>query len=669
MGILLLTSISAEAEPVKHNLKIELQPDQSIINITDDLQLPAGIQQAVFSLNKNLQITAEGGKLVSLSSANNNHRRYYQLRRLSPDGKVQLKYHGKITTTKSRDFSGMPDTVFNKDAIYLDGNSGWYPKFSQHPWQTFNLEIDTPQDWQVISQGKRIENNASLSYSMPYPQDDIYLLGGRYQRYARLHNNIEMEVYLLEKDDRLAKQYLDKTEQYLTLYSQWIGPYPYAKFAVVENAWQTGYGMPSFTLLGSQVIRLPFILYTSLPHEILHNWWGNGVFVNFENGNWSEGLTAYMADHYNSEQRGTDATYRRKALERYANFASKQRDFPIAEFTSRHSEASQAIGYSKSLMLFHMLRKLAGDEQFKQGIQQFWQQYQFKDASFHQLIEQLHTGSKAEIAAFLRQWIFREGAPEIRLTAAQVSASDKGFDLSISVSQNQDGEIYQLQLPVKVLFENENQTVEETITLSKKIQRFSFSYPAKPKAVHLDPEYDIFRLLDAGERPSSLGRLFGASEQLLVYPAGATAQQQQAWQQLADAWNRQFGNLKITSDTELEDLPADTAVWLLGWNNRLLQDKRMLFSSGSQQLGSQTAELNQQTLSAGEQAVVLLDPDNNRNPLAFIGARSPETIMLLARKLPHYKSYGALAFTENTAANVIKQHLQVISSPMQIKLD
>ena len=669
MGILVVLSISAKAEPVKHNLKIELQPDQSVITIIDNLQLPSGIQQAVFSLNKNLRITVEGGKLVSLSSADNNHRRYYQLSRLSADGKVQLKYQGKIATTKSRDLAGMPDTVFNKDSIYLDGNSGWYPQFSQHPWQTFNMEINVPQDWQIISQGKRIEKNASVSYSMPYPQDDIYLLGGRYQRYARLHNDIELEVYLLEEDARLAKQYLDKSAQYLALYSQWIGPYPYAKFAVIENAWQTGYGMPSFTLLGSQVIRLPFILYTSLPHEILHNWWGNGVFINFENGNWSEGLTAYMADHFNSEQRGTDAAYRRKALERYANFASKQRDFPIAEFTSRHSEASQAIGYSKSLMLFHMLRKLAGDEQFKQGIQHFWQQYQFKDASFHQLIEQLHTGSEAEIADFLRQWIFREGAPELRLTAAEVTASDKGFDLSISVSQNQDGEIYQLQIPVKVLLENEHQAIWETVTLSEKNQDFSFSYPAKPKAVELDPQYDIFRLLAPGERPSTLGRLFGASKQLLVYPAAAPAQQQQAWQQLAEAWNRQFGNLTLVKDTGIEKLPADTAIWLVGWNNRLLKDRRMLFSSDAQQLRIETAVLNQQTLAAGEQAVVLLDPNNNRNPLAFIGARSPETISLLARKLPHYKSYGALAFTENTASNIIKQHLQVISSPMQIKLD
>ena len=32
--------------------------------------------------------------------------------------------------------------------------------------------------------------------------------------------------------------------------------------------------MPSYTLLGQTVLRLPFMVKTSLGHEIAHNWWG-----------------------------------------------------------------------------------------------------------------------------------------------------------------------------------------------------------------------------------------------------------------------------------------------------------------------------------------------------------------------------------------------------------
>ena len=58
-----------------------------------------------------------------------------------------------------------------------------------------------------------------------------------------------------------------------------IGPYPYGTSRLSRISFPTGYGMPSFTLLGSSVIRLPFVPYASLGHEIARSWWGNSVFI------------------------------------------------------------------------------------------------------------------------------------------------------------------------------------------------------------------------------------------------------------------------------------------------------------------------------------------------------------------------------------------------------
>ena len=53
-----------------------------------------------------------------------------------------------------------------------------------------------------------------------------------------------------QPDPALASKYLDATSRYLRMYNELLGPYPYKKFALVENFWETGYGMPSYTLLG-----------------------------------------------------------------------------------------------------------------------------------------------------------------------------------------------------------------------------------------------------------------------------------------------------------------------------------------------------------------------------------------------------------------------------------
>lgn len=47
---------------------------------------------------------------------------------------------------------------------------------------------------------------------------------------------------------------------------------------------------------------------------------------------------------------------------------AEETDFPLNEFTTRNSAASQAVGYGKTLMLWHMLRVELGDELFLEGV-------------------------------------------------------------------------------------------------------------------------------------------------------------------------------------------------------------------------------------------------------------------------------------------------------------
>ena len=665
---LLINPVLADSNVIHHQLQVKLQPAQSRLVITDNIQFPSGTTEASFSLNSRLSVTASSGNLEKLTKTAENQLHYYQLSRLPQNGKVQLEIQGEFESQQRKDLFGMPRWIFDNKQLYLDGGSGWFPSFDKFPWLSFDLQVSAPASWQIISQGKRTLNNGIHTYHMPHPQDDIYLLGGPFQRYAQMHDDIEIEVYLHEENPALAQKYLNATAPYLSHFSDIIGSYPYAKFAVVENRWQTGYGMPSFTLLGSRVIRLPFILYTSLPHEILHNWWGNGVFIDYTDGNWSEGLTAYMADHANSEQKLQDSEYRRKALERYANFAAKQRDFALTDFTSRHNEASQANGYSKSLMLFHMLRKQLGDEQFQAAIQRFWQNHQFKPATFIDLIGTLTQNSDINTELFIEQWLSRVGAPELKLQDARLIKQESGHLLEITIQQQQPDPAYEMKVPLSIRFADQSKSQTEHLTLNSKTSHFSIPVRQQPNSVTLDRDYDVFRLLHPDERPSSLGRLFGAQQQVLVYPASAPESQQQAWIQLAAAWDKKYGNVKIIKDTEMKKLPNQAAIWLLGWQNSLLDQFQSSLTHNSQQLLSNKVMLDDEYYNAEEHAVVMLDADSSRPALGFIGADDSSSIQALARKLPHYNSYGMLVFSLPSVTNILKQPLKVLTSPMTRQL-
>lgn len=665
---ILIMPLATAGQTLHRELEITLALDSESISVTESLQFPAGTGQVKFSLRSGFKPETSDGRLVRIDNRFSPvQTERFQLTGLPDSGKVQLRYGGQMASANRRGMAGMPDFQVAGTGVYLDGSSRWRAHFDDFPLSSFTLKVQAPDGWEFLSQGQRQQQGNEFIFSQQQPQDDIYLLGGKFVRYARQHNGIELAVLLLEADANLANTYLDTSARYIDLYSELLGKYPYPAFSVVENRWQTGYGMPGFTLLGSRVLRLPFILHTSLPHEILHNWWGNGVFVDYQDGNWSEGLTAYLADHYVKELRGGDAEYRRKANERYVNFAATGRDFPLNQFLSRHSEASQAVGYSKALMLFHMIRQQLGDEKFFANLRQFWSDYRFEYASFSQLLSALFNDSTLQTSNFSRQWLAEPGAPKLGLVNTDLQQRDGRYLLQATLEQQQPGNSYELAVPVVIQFAD-GSSERELISMTTRQLPISWQFERQPTRLQVDPTYDVFRLLLDEERPSTLGRLLGAKQQLMVLPAASDKDELAAWQQLASQWQRQFGNIKQVFDDELDSLPADQPTWLLGWNNRLLDTNRSRFNGNGQLLEPGLATLQDQSYSRSKHALVLLDPDNLRPPLGFIGADDASTIRALARKLPHYKSYGRLLFDLDSAQNRLREHLPVTGSPLSVSL-
>ena len=99
------------------------------------------------------------------------------------------------------------------------------------------------------------------------------------------------------------------------------------------------------------------------------------MFVDYAQGNWCEGLTAYLADHLIQEQRGAGGEYRRSTLQKYRDYVQAGKDFPLTEFRERHSAATEAVGYGKALMMNHMLRRRIGEDAFRKGLAAFYRKF------------------------------------------------------------------------------------------------------------------------------------------------------------------------------------------------------------------------------------------------------------------------------------------------------
>ncbi len=665
---------------IHHDIAVSLNPAKHSLTVTDAIAVPADVKSLQFALHAGMHPSSPDRNVVIRKIDDQGGFVPVELFNVTlPPGErsFTLQYSGSIDhpaeaggMMQARAFDQTAGSISN-DMIYLAGSSAWSPRF-ETDFVTFVLTAEMPARWDCVSQGNRswLKKGASsvrIRWDSPDPQEEIYLIASRFTRYEMKSGTLSAMVFLRTPDKDLAGKYLEATVRYIDLYSKLIGPYPYSKFALVENFTETGLGMPSFTLLGPTVIRLPFIITSSYPHEILHNWWGNSVYPVYEKGNWSEGITAYLADHLMQEQTGMGADYRLAALQKYADYVQAGKDFPLTQFTSRHSPATEAVGYGKALMFFHMLRLELGDTMFVAGLRDFYRKNKFRFAAFDDIEKSFEAASGKNLKPEFNEWITRTGAPRLRLVGAKAEQRGAGYLVTARLEQVQPGEAYQIRIPVAVTVEGRERAIQSVADMSGKKYDLSLEVPSRPLRLDIDPEFDVFRRLDRDEIPPAISQALGAKKMLVILPAAAGKELLEAYEQFAKALAKSGpDDVEVRRDDKLTGLPADRAVTILGWENRFLEQQLPAWNAYDVAFAAGAIRIGKTEIARERHAVVLTarTAGNKDQALLFIAADRASSLPGLARKLPHYHKYSYLAFEGDEPANIAKGRWPVVDSPL-----
>jgi aminopeptidase N len=683
---------SASNDLPHYRLSLEIDPARQYLHTNAEVELPAALagQTIEFLLTSKLEIVASepevellpgagstgfrgiNGGSVELESRNAINR--YRVTLPPESSRLTLHYAGlvddapaQVPEEYTRSFMETPG-VIEPRGVYLAGSTLWYPYLGED-LVTFELTVNVPDGWHLVSQGNGTSRDEEglARWDSGGAVDEIYLVGGPLLLYSEPAGAIEAQVFLRTPDDNLAARYLSATARYIELYRNLIGPYPYGKFALVENFWETGYGMPSFTLLGPQIIRFPFILTSSYPHEILHNWWGNSVFVDYQSGNWAEGLTAYLADHLMKEIEGQGAAYRRDTLKKYRDFVSADRDFPLSEFRSRHSAATEAVGYGKTLMGFHMLRLRIGDDSFRRGLAQFYRSFRGQRASFADLKLTFEEVSGENLERFFDEWVTRPGAAELALGRVTARATAAGWELRGVLLQRQTGP---LDIAVPVVVATAEGSTTRVIRSAEVETPFVIETASEPLALAVDPAFDVFRLLDARETAPSLGQLFGDPRVTAVLPSRPDSAAE-AWRQMVATWQGgPLQDIEVVLDSDIDSLPADRSVWLLGRENRLAREQVTASTAIGFGRDDGTVTLAGSTLPFAGHAhvVVRRHPADATRAMAWIAADEPALLPALARRLPHFGKYSYLSFAGDEGTVAAQGEWPAADSPLTMVL-
>ena len=626
-----LLAVSAAAAP-SLVLDVTLDPGARRLTAQAELPVPEDFRIALYRSLSIARVTLGSRPVRFVQAGAAGDLRLWRIE-ATPGARLRIEYGGVLPALDPQlDFRRVLrelPPMASPEGSFLGAGAGWYPRPAR-PF-SYRVRLSLPAGQRGLVPGRLLREQEPrgpdgryvAEFAFEHPAGGIDLMAGPYVVREKLvaraaAEPLRLRTYFYPELVPLADDYLADSARYIARYEGEIGAYPFAGFSVVAGPLPTGFGMPTLTYIGAQVLRLPFIRATSLGHEVLHDWWGNGVYVDYAHGNWSEGLTTFMADYAYKEEVSADEA-RAARLAWLRDFASLPAGEPqsLAEFRSRAHGAAAAIGYGKAAFVFFMLRDLIGADAFARGIRTFWREQRFRVASWADLQRAFEQASGRPLATFFAQWVRRAGAPDLRITSARLR------ERVLEVSFAQSDPPYALRVPLEIVGEKGSET--RVVELDRAQQTVTLPVDGSPMGLRLDPQVRLWRVLDAADLPPILRQWIPASAPRLVL--GSAALRSDA---LALA-----GQL---FENRAEEIPLPDAG--RGTQPVLLIGLRPDVDAALAALGlpPEPARL------AGRGTAQIWTLPRAAPPLAVVSVRDAEALRALARPLPHYGAQSFLAF-------------------------
>ena len=540
----------------------------------------------------------------------------------TPYNRTLLISYEKAVTDDFRD-------IISPEAIVL--SSLWHPLPDRK--STFGVKAQVPPGFTAVCESdsfSRTSPDGSAYFSFSQPVYSLTFAAAPYRiKSSQVRDNLLVHALFFPEDQHLAGDYLSAAVDYIKRYEKLIGPFPYNHYLIVENVNPTGFGIPTFTLLGRQVLRLPFIKETSLGHEILHSWFGNSIGVSLDSGNWCEGLTTYLADMAYREDGNDGPLSRKEKLQEYSGYVKADTapliDFRYAGHGTDGNRAVRAVGYGKSAMLFHELKIRLGEEVFLQGIQRFYQKYRGSEASWQDIENLFASLSPVDLQRFFSERLNSVELPELAVGDVRVAQESTVTSLSFTIEQK-SSEPFELLVPYTV--KTIAGTYDFTQLVTEKTTRISVELEGHPLELSIDEHYDLMRELSDREYVPLWSQLLGGRTTTVIL---ADERERAIYQPVLDMASRYSWQIKDVSEPDSIDTSEGFLIFL-GLSSPL---SRVMYGTPQHPATGFTLDVRSH-------------PSKLRQPVALVSSSSSAESINAVSRLSHYGKYSFLHFNSGT---------------------
>jgi hypothetical protein len=336
--------------------------------------------------------------------------------------------------------------------VFLAEGSAWHPQWIEENGTPHlvksSVTIEEIDGWAFVASGNPGLNPEKIdlerpvwTWETPRPVEGVAIAGNKHEIRGRVHETrhgpVQVVMHVPPEHGELASMFIDAACDYLDLYVPLLGAFPYDRFSIVENFFSSGFAFPGFTLLGPKVVAMaPRSLAPGyLDHELVHNWWGNGVYVDPEDGDWCEALTTYSANYYRRiADRGEEAgrAYRRGILMTLSSDPQTLDDGALDRWRSADAPGiNRFVGYEKGSFIFMMLERGSGTSgeasdraELWLALRRFAAEFMGKRANWDDLRRTIERQFGKSREAFFQTWVREHAVPATPDDLGRVSVRD-----------------------------------------------------------------------------------------------------------------------------------------------------------------------------------------------------------------------------------------------------
>ncbi len=399
----------------------------------------------------------------------------------------------------------------------------WFPSID-HPGDKASVEfaVRAPAGWTVISNGPRADGRAPsqppadgvwrFAATPPIPTYTMVIGAGPLTETLidacadGAGKCVPTRLYTFAPDSARAWPSFARAGEMLTYYSALFARFPYAKLDHAQSATRFG-GMENVGAIfySEQAIANGADIEGTVAHEIVHQWFGDGVTEADWQHLWlSEGFASYFGNMYFEHADG-DAAFRALVAEdRAAYLASNDAPLPLVDTTATRVPDLFGLlntnSYQKGALVLHMLRGLLGDDAFLEGVRAYYREHEYGTALTADLQRALEQASGRDLDTFFDQWVYSPGHPVLRTTLTR----DAQQQTVLTIEQIQPADWPTFHFDTEALVRSDAGEARVPVRVRGRTTTVRLPAAARPFEIILDP--DLWLLHQSAEDGAPGGR-------------------------------------------------------------------------------------------------------------------------------------------------------------------